>query len=119
MGARRRTTTRTTNRTRSSGRTEVPATDDSTVSDAIQSPSPWWQKGTFSAVALTLVVLGSCLVSDKWIPNSQLTLPLLISTIIASLVAAIGIPRLKALRMGQIIRTEGPSGHQSKYKKWK
>ena len=84
------------------------------MSDAIQSPSPWWQKGTFSAVALTLVVLGSSLVSDKWIPNSQLTLPLLISTIIASLVAAIGIPRLKALRMGQIIRTEGPSGHQSK-----
>merc|ERR1711934_1153377 len=103
-----------TNRTRSSGRTEVPATDDSTVSDAIQSPSPWWQKGTFSAIALTLVVLGSSLVSDKWIPNSQLTLPLLASTIITSLVAAIGIPRLKALRMGQIIRTEGPSGHQSK-----
>ena len=84
------------------------------MSDANQSPSPWWHNGTVSAVALTLVVLGSSLISDKWIPNSQLTLPLLVSTIIAGLVAAIGIPRLKALKMGQIIRTEGPSGHQSK-----
>ena len=84
------------------------------MSDANQSPSPWWHNGTVSAVALTLVVLGSSLLSDKWIPNSQLTLPLLVSTIIAGLVAAIGIPRLKALKMGQIIRTEGPSGHQSK-----
>ena len=84
------------------------------MSDANQSPSPWWHNGTVSAVALMLIVLGSSLLSDKWIPNSQLTLPLLVSTIIAGLVAAIGIPRLKALRMGQIIRTEGPSGHQSK-----
>ena len=84
------------------------------MSDANQSPSPWWHNGTVSAVALTLVVLGSSLISDKWIPNSQLTLPLLVSTIIAGLVAAIGIPRLKDLKMGQIIRTEGPSGHQSK-----
>ena len=84
------------------------------MSDANQSPSPWWHNGTVSAVALTLVVLGSSLISDKWIPNSQLTLTLLVSTFIAGLVAAIGIPRLKALKMGQIIRTEGPSGHQSK-----
>ena len=84
------------------------------MSDASQSPSPWWHNGPVSAVALTLVVLGLSLLSDKWIPNSQLTLPLLVSTIIAGLVAAIGIPRLKALKMGQIIRTEGPSGHQSK-----
>ncbi len=84
------------------------------MSDANESPSPWWDNGTVSAVALTLVVLGSSLLSDKWIPNSQLTLPLLVSTFIAGLVAAIGIPRLKALKMGQIIRTEGPSGHQSK-----
>ena len=84
------------------------------MSDANQSPSPWWHNGTVSAVALTLVVLGSSLLSDKWIPNSQLTLTLLVSTFIAGLVAAIGIPRLKALKMGQIIRTEGPSGHQSK-----
>ena len=84
------------------------------MSDANQSPSPWWHNGTVSAVTLMLVVLGSSLLSDKWIPNSQLTLTLLVSTFIAGLVAAIGIPRLKALKMGQIIRTEGPSGHQSK-----
>ena len=72
------------------------------MSDAIQNPSPWWHNGTVSAVALMLVVLGSSLLSDKWIPNSQLTLPLLVSTVIAGLVAAIGIPRLKALRMSRL-----------------
>ena len=61
-----------------------------------------------------LIVLGSSLISDKWVPNSQLTLPLLISTGLAGLVAAVGIPRLRALKMGQVIREEGPSGHQAK-----
>ena len=67
-----------------------------------------------SAMVLMLAVLGSCLISDKWVPNSQLTLPLLASTITAALTSAIGIPWLRTLKMGQVIRTEGPSGHQAK-----
>ena len=67
-----------------------------------------------SAIVLMLAVLGSCLISDKWVPNSQLTLPLLASTITAALTSAIGIPWLRTLKMGQVIRTEGPSGHQAK-----
>ena len=84
------------------------------MSDTSQRPLPWWENGTVSAIVLMLAVLGSCLISDKWVPNSQLTLPLLASTITAALTSAIGIPWLRPLKMGQVIRTEGPSGHQAK-----
>ena len=84
------------------------------MSDTSQRPLPWWENGTVSAIVLMLAVLGSCLISDKWVPNSQLTLPLLASTITAALTSAIGIPWLRTLKMGQVIRTEGPSGHQAK-----
>ena len=84
------------------------------MSDTSQRPLLWWENGTVSAIVLMLAVLGSCLISDKWVPNSQLTLPLLASTITAALTSAIGIPWLRKLKMGQVIRTEGPSGHQAK-----
>ena len=84
------------------------------MSDTSQRPLPWWENGTVSAIVLMLAVLGSCLISDKWVPNSQLTLPLLASIITAALISAIGIPWLRTLKMGQVIRTEGPSGHQAK-----
>ena len=84
------------------------------MSDTSQRPLPWWENGTVSVIVLMLAVLGSCLISDKWVPNSQLTLPLLASTITAALTSAIGIPWLRTLKMGQVIRTEGPSGHQAK-----
>ena len=84
------------------------------MSDTSQRPLPWWENGTVSAIVLMLAVLGSCLISDKWVPNSQLTLPLLASIITAALTSAIGIPWLRTLKMGQVIRTEGPSGHQAK-----
>jgi phospho-N-acetylmuramoyl-pentapeptide-transferase len=76
--------------------------------------SPWWENGRLSAALLIVVVIGSSLAADKWIANSQLSLPLLISTAVAILVAAAGIPKLKALKMGQVIRKEGPKGHLSK-----
>ena len=84
------------------------------MSDTSQRPLPWWENSRVSAIILMLAVLGSCLISDKWVPNSQLTLPLLASTITAALTSAIGIPWLRTLKMGQVIRTEGPSGHQAK-----
>ena len=76
--------------------------------------SPWWENGRLSAALLIVVVIGSSLAADKWIANSQLSLPLLIATAVAVLVAAAGIPKLKALKMGQVIRKEGPKGHLSK-----
>ena len=84
------------------------------MTDVSNRPRTWWENGSVSASLLTVVVLAGSLASDKWVPNSQLTLPLLISTAVAALVAAAGIPRLKALKMGQVIRVEGPQAHQSK-----
>lgn len=84
------------------------------MTDVSNRPRTWWENGSVSASLLTLVVLAGSLASDKWVPNSQLTLPLLISTSVAALVAAAVIPRLKALKMGQVIRVEGPQAHQSK-----
>lgn len=52
--------------------------------------------------------------SDRWIPNSLLSLPLLASMLISAVITWWGIPRLKALKMGQVIRTEGPEAHHSK-----
>ena len=75
---------------------------------------PWWGKGAFSATLLILFVFAASLAADKWGSNSQLTLPLLLAAVVSMAVAGLGIPRLKALKMGQVIREEGPSGHQSK-----
>ena len=75
---------------------------------------PWWGKGSFSATLLILFVFAASLAADKWVSNSQLTLPLLLATVVSMTAAGLGIPRLKALKMGQVIREEGPRGHQSK-----
>ena len=61
-----------------------------------------------------LVVLMTSFAADKWITNAQLSLPLLISAVCATATAALGIPLLQRLKMGQFIREEGPKAHQSK-----
>ena len=84
------------------------------MTDASNRPRHWWEHGTTSAAVLMLAILAISLVFDKWVPNSQLSLPLLISTAVATLVAAAGIPRLRSLKMGQVIRQEGPQAHLTK-----
>ena len=61
-----------------------------------------------------LVVLMTSFAADKWITNAQLSLPLFISAVCATATAALGIPLLRRLKMGQFIREEGPKTHQSK-----
>ena len=116
-----------TSKTRSSGRTDLPP-GLSSRSIAVHLGSqrsacapvtpadqplkrPWWENGTISASVLILGLIGASFAADKWIPNSQLSLPLLISTAISALVAALGIPQLRKLKMGQVIRDEGPKSH--------
>ncbi len=60
------------------------------------------------------MLLVACLLSDARIPNSLLTPPLLLATGISAGVTAWGLPRLRALKLGQVIREEGPQAHQSK-----
>ena len=74
----------------------------------------WWENGSLSAALLILLVIGSSFASDKWIPNAQLSLPLLIATLLAFLTAAVGISRLRALKMGQVIREEGHKAIEAK-----
>ena len=75
---------------------------------------PWWEQGSVSAALLATVVVGASFASDRWIPNSLLSIPLLISTLVSTLITYFGIPRLQALKMGQVIREEGPQSHHSK-----
>ena len=70
--------------------------------------------GRVPAGILSVVVFALAFASDRWVPGSLLSLPLLISTLVASLTAWIGIPRLRELKMGQIIREDGPQAHLSK-----
>jgi len=59
-------------------------------------------------------LLGACLLSDGLVANSMLTLPLVVAALISWGVTAWGVPKLRALKLGQVIREEGPKAHQSK-----
>jgi len=70
--------------------------------------------GRWSAAVLISAVGFAAFVSDRLIPNSLLSLPLLAATLASTLITWWGVPRLRALKMGQVIRAEGPQGHLSK-----
>ena len=63
---------------------------------------------------LGFLLLGACVLSDGLVANSMLTLPLVVSALISWGVTAWGVPKLRALKLGQVIREEGPKAHQSK-----
>ena len=63
---------------------------------------------------LGFLLLGACLLSDGLVANSMLTLPLVVSALVSWAVTAWGVPRLRALKLGQVIREEGPKAHHSK-----
>lgn len=63
---------------------------------------------------LGFLLLGACLLSDGLVANSMLTLPLVVAALISWGVTAWGVPQLRALKLGQVIREEGPKAHQSK-----
>jgi phospho-N-acetylmuramoyl-pentapeptide-transferase len=70
--------------------------------------------GRLPAALLALIVLGACLAADWRVSNSMLSLPLLVALAVSAGVAAWGVPRLRRLKLGQVIRDEGPQAHQSK-----
>ena len=63
---------------------------------------------------LGFLLLGACLLSDGLVANSMLTLPLVIAALVSWGVTAWGVPKLRALKLGQVIREEGPKAHRSK-----
>ena len=82
------------------------------MNDAQETPTPL--EGKVSAGVLAVVVVAAAFASDRWIPNSLLSLPLLIATLIAAIVTWWGVPKLRGLKLGQVIREEGPQAHLSK-----
>ena len=87
----------------------------------VTSPTPSRPPATASAnllpqpaLLLSGCVLVACLASDLLVANSLLTLPLLVAGALSWGVTAWGVPRLRSLKLGQVIREEGPQGHHSK-----
>ncbi len=66
------------------------------------------------ATALTLLLVAAALGCDLWFRVSQLTLPLLLAALVSWTLCVWGVPRLRALKVGQVIREDGPQGHLSK-----
>lgn len=70
--------------------------------------------GRLPAALLAVLVLAACLAADWRLAPSMITLPLLVATGVSAGVAAWGVPRLRRLKLGQVIRDEGPRAHHSK-----
>jgi len=66
------------------------------------------------AALLALVLLVFCGLSDWSGQALQLSLPLLVGALVSGVVVSWGVPRLGALKLGQVIREEGPQSHQGK-----
>ncbi|MFM7312696.1 MAG: phospho-N-acetylmuramoyl-pentapeptide-transferase [Cyanobium sp.] len=66
------------------------------------------------AALLALVLLLGALASDLLVANSALSIPLVVSALVSAGVLGLGVPRLRQLKLGQVIREEGPQGHHSK-----
>ena len=84
------------------------------MSPQLTSSAPGGSDPRWQATLLALVVFAICLASDLLVGQNQLTLPLLVAAGVSAVVTALGTPRLRALRMGQVIREEGPQAHRSK-----
>jgi phospho-N-acetylmuramoyl-pentapeptide-transferase len=73
-----------------------------------------FRDGRGPAALLALICLAACLVCDALGGSLALTPPLLAAGLASAGVAAWGVPRLRQLRMGQVIRDDGPQAHLSK-----
>ncbi|WP_320673703.1 phospho-N-acetylmuramoyl-pentapeptide-transferase [Prochlorococcus sp. MIT 1341] len=69
---------------------------------------------TISSLILGSLIFASCFISDQLIVNSFLSVPLICCTIFSILCTHLSIPQLKTLKIGQIIRPEGPQSHKRK-----
>jgi len=53
----------------------------------------------------------TCVFSDFYFKTSNLTVPFIVTTLTSSIITFIGIPKLKKIKIKQIIREEGPKNH--------
>ena len=66
------------------------------------------------ALLLGFLLLALALLSDGLSQAPQLSVPLLAAALISAGLCAWGVPRLRQLKLGQVIREEGPQAHLSK-----
>jgi phospho-N-acetylmuramoyl-pentapeptide-transferase len=66
------------------------------------------------ALLLGFLLLTLSLISDSLSQAPQLSVPLLAAALISAGLCAWGVPRLRQLKLGQVIREEGPQAHLSK-----
>jgi len=67
------------------------------------------------AALLALILLVVCGLSDWLLGQAlQLSLPLLMGALVSGALVSWGVPRLRALKLGQVIREEGPQSHLGK-----
>ena len=59
----------------------------------------------FGLILITLISI------DYYYKNSNLTIPFIITTLISSIITLLGIPKLKKIKIKQIIREDGPKNH--------
>jgi phospho-N-acetylmuramoyl-pentapeptide-transferase len=83
----------------------------STASDA---SSAFPGSGRFWALLLVALLLLLAVVCDGSLDQWQLTPPLLVAAALSWLAGQFGIPFLRRLKMGQVIREEGPRSHHAK-----
>ncbi len=72
------------------------------------------KSGPKSSLILLIFIFAITFASDRWIPNSRLSLPLISAALISSIITKLTIPKLNILRCNQIIRKEGPKEHHNK-----
>ncbi len=60
---------------------------------------------------LFVLILITCILSDFYFKNSNLTIPFITTTLISSFFTFLGIPKLKKIKIKQIIREESPKSH--------
>ena len=71
---------------------------------------------SFNSLILILfcLITFTCIVIDLNFENSNFTFPFLITTLISSIITIYAIPKLKSIKIRQIIREEGPKNHLRK-----
>ncbi len=66
------------------------------------------------ALVLGLLLFGVSLASDVFSQAPQLSVPLLVAALVSAGLGRWGYPKLRNLKLGQVIRAEGPQAHLSK-----
>nr|WP_320668372.1 phospho-N-acetylmuramoyl-pentapeptide-transferase [Prochlorococcus sp. MIT 1307] len=70
--------------------------------------------GKVSSALLTSLIFAASFSTDYYLSTNLLSLPLFLSTLISLIICHYGIPKLRALKLKQIIREEGPQKHYKK-----